>query len=276
MRAARIRSRNRARHGRRARSPHGRVARRFRARTAGWRKPEQLAAAQQPATQRATADDALLESARLSLPTRAAEQSLMTQTYTAQDIEVLSGLEPVRRRPGMYTDTSRPNHLAHEVVDNSVDEALAGHCDRIEVTLLQGRLDRGRRRRPRHAGGHPPEGEGERRRADPHAPARGRQVLRQDLQVLRRPARRGRVGGERAVEAPRDLGAPRRQGIQHHLQERQGALEARGGGRGRQGQHRHHGALLARRLVLRQRRGLGAEAASTCSRPRPCCARASR
>src|SRR5687768_9834626 len=59
----------------------------------------------------------------------------MSQTYTAQDIEVLSGLEPVRRRPGMYTDTSRPNHLAHEVVDNSVDEALVGHCTRIDVTL---------------------------------------------------------------------------------------------------------------------------------------------
>jgi topoisomerase IV subunit B len=59
----------------------------------------------------------------------------MTQTYTAQDIEVLSGLEPVRRRPGMYTDTSRPNHLVHEVVDNSVDEALSGHCSRISVTV---------------------------------------------------------------------------------------------------------------------------------------------
>lgn len=59
----------------------------------------------------------------------------MSQSYTAQDIEVLSGLEPVRRRPGMYTDTSRPNHLAHEVVDNSVDEALAGHCSRIDVTV---------------------------------------------------------------------------------------------------------------------------------------------
>jgi topoisomerase IV subunit B len=50
----------------------------------------------------------------------------MTQSYTASDIEVLTGLEPVRRRPGMYTDTRNPNHLAHEVVDNSVDEALAG------------------------------------------------------------------------------------------------------------------------------------------------------
>ena len=59
----------------------------------------------------------------------------MTQTYTAQDIEVLSGLEPVRRRPGMYTDTSRPNHLVHEVVDNSVDEALSGHCTRISVAV---------------------------------------------------------------------------------------------------------------------------------------------
>lgn len=58
-------------------------------------------------------------------------------SYTASDIEVLSGLEPVRRRPGMYTHTSRPNHLAHEVIDNSVDEALAGHCKEISVTLYK-------------------------------------------------------------------------------------------------------------------------------------------
>jgi topoisomerase-4 subunit B len=56
-------------------------------------------------------------------------------SYNASDIEVLSGLEPVRRRPGMYTDTSRPNHLAHEVIDNSVDEALAGHAKEINVML---------------------------------------------------------------------------------------------------------------------------------------------
>ncbi len=61
----------------------------------------------------------------------------MAQSYTASDIEVLSGLDPVRRRPGMYTDTSRPNHLAHEVVDNSVDEALSGHAHRIEVTVYK-------------------------------------------------------------------------------------------------------------------------------------------
>ncbi len=61
----------------------------------------------------------------------------MSKRYDAADIEVLSGLEPVRRRPGMYTDTSRPNHLAHEVVDNSVDEALAGHCKKIEITIYK-------------------------------------------------------------------------------------------------------------------------------------------
>jgi topoisomerase-4 subunit B len=59
----------------------------------------------------------------------------MSTSYTASDIEVLSGLEPVRRRPGMYTHTSRPNHLAHEVIDNSVDEAIAGYCKQIDVTL---------------------------------------------------------------------------------------------------------------------------------------------
>lgn len=59
----------------------------------------------------------------------------MSARYDAADIEVLTGLEPVRKRPGMYTDTSRPNHLVQEVVDNSVDEALAGHCTRIDVVL---------------------------------------------------------------------------------------------------------------------------------------------
>ncbi|MFQ5547811.1 MAG: DNA topoisomerase IV subunit B [Woeseia sp.] len=61
----------------------------------------------------------------------------MSKRYDAADIEVLSGLEPVRRRPGMYTDTSRPNHLAHEVVDNSVDEAIVGHCKKIDVTMYK-------------------------------------------------------------------------------------------------------------------------------------------
>lgn len=61
----------------------------------------------------------------------------MSNTYNAAAIEVLSGLDPVRKRPGMYTDTTRPNHLVQEVVDNSVDEAMAGHASSIEVTLFK-------------------------------------------------------------------------------------------------------------------------------------------
>lgn len=59
----------------------------------------------------------------------------MTKQYNADAIEVLSGLDPVKRRPGMYTETDRPNHLAQEVIDNSVDEALAGHAKEIDVIL---------------------------------------------------------------------------------------------------------------------------------------------
>lgn len=61
----------------------------------------------------------------------------MNARYDAADIEILSGLEPVKKRPGMYTDTSRPNHLAQEVIDNSVDEAIAGHAGKIEVTVYK-------------------------------------------------------------------------------------------------------------------------------------------
>jgi topoisomerase-4 subunit B len=59
----------------------------------------------------------------------------MQTTYDAAAIEVLSGLEPVRKRPGMFTDTTRPNHLAQEVIDNGVDEAIAGYARRLDVTL---------------------------------------------------------------------------------------------------------------------------------------------
>ncbi|MGY0558384.1 DNA topoisomerase IV subunit B [Lysobacter sp. A421] len=59
----------------------------------------------------------------------------MNNSYNAADIEVLSGLDPVRRRPGMYTDTTRPNHLAQEVIDNAVDEALGGHAKTVEVVM---------------------------------------------------------------------------------------------------------------------------------------------
>jgi topoisomerase-4 subunit B len=59
----------------------------------------------------------------------------MSKNYDAADIEVLTGLDPVRKRPSMYTDTTRPNHLAQEVIDNSVDEAIAGHANKIDVIL---------------------------------------------------------------------------------------------------------------------------------------------
>jgi topoisomerase-4 subunit B len=59
----------------------------------------------------------------------------MASKYDAASIEVLTGLEPVRKRPGMYTQTERPNHLAQEVIDNSVDEAIAGHARRVDVIL---------------------------------------------------------------------------------------------------------------------------------------------
>jgi len=60
---------------------------------------------------------------------------MATSSYNANDIEVLNGLEPVQKRPGMYTQTERPNHLGQEVIDNSVDEAVAGHARRIDVIL---------------------------------------------------------------------------------------------------------------------------------------------
>ena len=63
------------------------------------------------------------------------QRAFAVSDYSSESIEVLTGLEPVRKRPGMYTDTTRPNHLAQEVIDNSVDEALAGHAKQIDVVL---------------------------------------------------------------------------------------------------------------------------------------------
>ena len=185
----------------------------------------------------------------------------MSAKYDASAIEVLSGLDPVRRRPGMYTDTSRPNHLAHEVIDNSVDEALAGHCSRIDVTLYRRRLAAGCRRRPWHAGGHPSAGKGAGSRADPDAAALGRKILQQELPFLGRPARRGRVRRQRPVEEPGGLGASRRPGIQHELPRRQSREQARGRRQGWQEQHRHHTALLAGPEVFRLGQVLRAAAA---------------
>ena len=61
----------------------------------------------------------------------------MANSYDSKAIEVLSGLDPVKKRPGMYTDTNNPNHLIQEVLDNSVDEALSGHCSNIKVSIFK-------------------------------------------------------------------------------------------------------------------------------------------
>ena len=77
--------------------------------------------------------------------------------YTADSITVLEGLEAVRRRPGMYIGsigTKGVNHLVYEIVDNAVDEHLAGFCRHIEVIFSRGRLGGGQGRRARRAGGH--------------------------------------------------------------------------------------------------------------------------
>ncbi|MBU3917102.1 DNA topoisomerase IV subunit B, partial [bacterium] len=85
---------------------------------------------------------------------------MTSNSYTAESIEVLSGLDPVRLRPGMYTDTERPNHLGQEVIDNSVDEAIAGFADRIDVILhTDGSLEVNDNGRGMPVDIHPEEGE---------------------------------------------------------------------------------------------------------------------
>ncbi len=129
---------------------------------------------------------------------------LMSTTYTAKDITVLEGLEPVRKRPGMYiggVGASGLHHLVWETLDNAVDEAMNGHATTIAVTLhADGSsltvADDGRGIPvDRH-----PEDEAERAGGDLHGAPRRREVRGRQLQDGRRPARRGRVGRQRALE----------------------------------------------------------------------------
>ena len=196
----------------------------------------------------------------------------MSQSYTASDIEVLNrpGTRPAA--PGhVHTHTSRPNHLAHEVIDNSVDEAIAGYCKQIDVTLFKdGSLEVADDGRGMPVDIHPKE------------KVSGAELILTRLhaggkftdQTYKFSGGLHGVGVSVVNALSRHLECwikPRRQGIQHRLQGRQDHHQARGDRQRRPAQHRHHGALLARSEVLRLRQVLRPAAQAHPRRPRRCC-----
>ena len=171
----------------------------------------------------------------------------LSSEYTSDNIQVLKGLEAVRVRPGMYigsTGVDGLHHLIKELLDNAVDEALAGHCDRIDLRIAKDGGGQRVRQRTRHSGGRSPRnGRFRAGNGDDH-PARRRQVRRRRLQGIRRAARRGRFRGQRPGRQPARRSLPRRPALHPGL--RAGHPHFRTGDAPESAAARHYRLLLCR------------------------------
>ena len=187
-------------------------------------------------------------------------ETVTDHEYSGAQIQVLEGLEAVRKRPGMYIGSTGPrglHHLVYEIVDNSIDEALAGYCNHIEVTIKKGDIievsDNGRG----IPVGHPAQDGHPRRDRRLHGAARRRQVRRRGfgLQGRRRPARRGRLRRQRPVRvAARSgcAGTAMSMSRRLHRGKAEGALKKIGTA----DHHRHHRHLQAGPRDVRRDHGL--------------------